>query len=93
MNNELVTSHCINSSSKTYYGDQWVDLEVIVVQDSIISHKINGKTVITYSKPQIGGEYNTMKSRKGELLTGGYIALQSESHPVEFKNIKLLELN
>ena len=93
MDNKLVTTHCIDSSSKTYYGDQWVDLEVIVIQDSIISHKINGKTVISYSKPQIGGEYNTMKSRKGELLTGGYIALQSESHPVEFKNIKLLELN
>lgn len=93
MNGELVTTHCINSSSKTYYDDQWVNLEVLVIQDSIITHKINGKEVLSYSKPQIGGEYNTMKTRKGELLKEGYISLQSESHPIEFRNIELLELD
>jgi len=30
--------------------------------------------------------------RKGELLTEGYIALQAESHPIDFKNIQLLNL-
>jgi hypothetical protein len=29
---------------------------------------------------------------KGQLLTEGYISLQSESHPVEFKNIEILNL-
>ncbi len=93
MKNELITEHCINSSSKTFYGDQWVDLEVLVIQDSIITHKINGKEVLSYSKPQIGGEYNTLISREGELLKSGYISLQSESHPVEFRNVKLLEID
>ncbi len=93
MNGELVTTHCIDSSSKTYYDEQWVNLEVLVIQDSIITHKINGKEVLSYSKPQIGGEYNTMKERKGELLKEGYISLQSESHPIEFRNIELLELH
>ena len=95
---ELVIDHCINSSSKTYYGDQWVNLEVLVIKDSIISHKINGEKVLTYSKPQIGGgdmdEYDaSYKAKIGELLKGGYISFQSESHPVEFKNIELLELD
>ncbi len=94
---ELVTDHCVNSMSETYYGEQWVNLEVLVIKDSIISHKINGKEVLSYSKPQIGGgdmdEYDSVyKTRLGEPLTGGYISLQSESHPVEFRNIKLLEL-
>ncbi len=93
MKNELITEHCINSSSKTFYGDQWVDLEVLVIQDSIITHKINGKEVLSYSKPQIGGEYNTLISREGELLKSGYISLQSESHPIEFRNVKLLEID
>ncbi len=93
MNNELITDHCINSSSKTFYGNQWVNLEVLVVKDSIISHTINGTLVLSYSKPQIGGEYNTLPSRDGEILKNGYISLQSESHPVEFRNIELLELN
>ena len=92
MNDKLVTTHCIDSSSKTYYDDQWINLEVLVIKDSIITHKINGIEVLSYSKPQIGGEYNTMKEREGELLTEGYISLQSESHPIEFRNIELLEL-
>lgn len=31
-------------------------------------------------------------ARDGDILTEGYIALQAESHPVDFKNIKLLNL-
>ena len=98
MGDTLITDHCINSISKTYYGEQWVNLEVLVLKDSIISHKINGKEVLTYSKPQIGGgdmdEYDaSYKTRIGEPLKSGYISLQSESHPVEFRNIELLELS
>ena len=93
MDGKLFTNHCINSSSKTFYGEQWVNLEILVIKDSIITHKINGKEVLTYSKPQIGGEYNTLEKRRGEYLKEGYISLQSESHPIEFRNIKLLELD
>ncbi|MCF6294631.1 MAG: DUF1080 domain-containing protein [Flavobacteriaceae bacterium] len=93
VNGKLVTTHCINSSSKTYYYDQWVNLEVLVIPDSIITHKINGKEVLSYSKPQIGGNYNILKAREGELLKEGYISLQSESHPIEFRNIELLEID
>jgi hypothetical protein len=31
-------------------------------------------------------------NKKGEIITEGYIALQAESHPIDFKNIKLLNL-
>ncbi|MCD6544608.1 MAG: DUF1080 domain-containing protein [Flavobacteriaceae bacterium] len=98
MNGKLQKNHCFNSSSKTYNGDQWVSLEILVRNDSVISHMINGETVITYSKSQIGGSVENVdskvwKSREGEPLKKGYISLQSESHPVEFKNIELLELN
>ncbi|GAA3563201.1 DUF1080 domain-containing protein [Snuella lapsa] len=96
MNNKLETSHCFNSISETYHGDQWVDLEIVVMNDSIITHKINGVDVISYSKPQIGGsvDYNNeqWKSKAGTPLKKGFISLQSESHPVEFRNIEILEL-
>lgn len=97
INNKLVTKHCINSSSKTYNGDQWVNLEILVRNDSIISHKINGETVITYNKPQIGGAVENVndkvwKSKEGRPLKKGYISFQSESHPIEFKKIELMEL-
>ncbi len=93
MDNKLFENHCINSSSKTFYGKEWVDLEILVIRDSIIKHYINGKQVLSYTKPQIGGDFNTMPSREGEILKSGYISLQSESHPIEFKNIELLELD
>jgi hypothetical protein len=32
------------------------------------------------------------QAKVGEVLTEGYIALQAESHPIDFKNIELLNL-
>ncbi|HUH27737.1 DUF1080 domain-containing protein [Gelidibacter sp.] len=97
MDGRLITEHCTNSNSETYYGDQWVNLEVEVHSDSLIIHKINGKEVLRYSKPQYGGadmdDYSpAYKDKIGQTIKGGYISLQSESHPVEFRNIELLEL-
>ena len=92
MNNEQITQHCINSSSDTFYGEEWIEAEVLVLNDSLIKHFINGKEVISYSKPVIGGEYNTLTEREGEALKSGYISLQSESHPIEFKTVELLNL-
>ncbi len=92
INNKLVKDHCISSISETIYDESWVDMEVVVT-DTLITHKINNKEVMSYSNPVIGGGYNTFPEKEGELLTQGYIALQSESHPVEFRDIKILELD
>jgi hypothetical protein len=93
IDHELVTAHCIDSNSETYYGEQWIDLEIEVRNDSVIRHYINGKQVMEYEHPVIGGEYNTLTDLDGKPLKMGFISLQSESHPVEFKNIMLLELH
>lgn len=97
MDDELITEHCITSASQTYHGEQWVNIEIEVRNDSIIKHFINGNEVMRYYKPQYGGgniDYNVAhwKSLEGQPLKSGYISLQSESHPVEFKNIEILEL-
>ena len=88
--------HCINSSSKTYFGDQWVHAELIVLGDSLVTHIINGDTVLQYSKPQIGGgvanRYDPNIKIDGKLLKEGFIALQSEGQEIDFKNIRLLNL-
>jgi len=96
MKDSLVTEHCINSTSETIYNEDWVNVELLVMNDSLISHIINGKEVIRYSKATYGGQFLTntdeWQSKEGKPLKSGYIALQSESHPIEFKNIELLEL-
>ncbi len=33
------------------------------------------------------------QKREGEILTEGYIALQAESHPIDFRNVELLDLS
>jgi len=57
MGDSLTTEHCISSSSKTYRGDQWVTVEMIVFGDSVLHHLVEGDTVLTYYSPTIGGDY------------------------------------
>ncbi|HJS43425.1 MAG TPA: DUF1080 domain-containing protein [Gemmatimonadales bacterium] len=96
MDGKLFTPHCVNSRSQTYHGDQWVRAEVQVLGDSLIRHIVNGDTVLAYSKPQIGGEvvsrFDPAVKQDGKLLTAGYIALQSESHPIDFRKVEILNL-
>ncbi len=93
---KLDTRHCINSTSSTYYGDQWVTAEVEVLGDSLIRHYVNGEKVMEYEKPQIGGgnvdPFDPKVKIDGMLLKEGTISLQSESHPVEFRKVELLNL-
>ena len=91
---ELVTQHCIQSTSKTYHGEEWINFELVVFGDSIMHHIVNGDTVITYSHPQIGGDLpDGFSLREGTPLGSGYIALQAESHPYEFRKVELLDLS
>jgi Domain of Unknown Function (DUF1080) len=88
--------HCIESTSKTYEGEQWVRAELIVLGDSLITHIINGDTVLQYSKPQIGGGVATGFDPKikqdGKLLSTGFIAMQSEGQPIDFRKVEILNL-
>ena len=49
---------------------------------------------MTYSNIKIGGGYlsDNFTDRIGDPLEEGYISLQSEGHPIEFKNIRIREL-
>ena len=88
--------HCINSTSKTYDGDQWVRSEALVLGDSIVKHIINGDTVLTYTKPQhalgVVAGFDPAQLHDGKLVGSGYVALQAEGHNVDFRNVRLLNL-
>jgi hypothetical protein len=96
MDEKLFTNHCISSSSKTYHGDQWVRVEVLVLGDSLMEHFVEGQSVLRYEKPQMGNgnvsNYDEAVKKDGMLIKEGYIALQSESHPVEFRKVELFNL-
>ncbi len=96
MDGELFTPHCVNSTSQTYRGDQWVRATFLVLKDSLIQHYIGGEVVLEYSQPQIGGSnvspVDSSVKQDGKLLTGGYLSFQSESHPIQFRKIALVDL-
>jgi hypothetical protein len=73
-----------------------VKCELVVLGDSLITHIVEGDTVLQYSKPSIGGGVVNGADPKikvdGRPLKTGYIALQSEGQPVDFRNIEILNL-
>ena len=104
-NDRLDFAHCISSNSKTYDGDRWVHVEAIILGDQSITHIVEKDTVLVYEKPQITTSYldddwdrygvtskDYWKKISGKLLSEGYIAIQAESHAIDFKNIELLNL-
>ena len=90
---KLEKRHCISSTSETYHGDQWVTLDIEVDGNSMIRHIVNGEVVIEYSQPQLDGRdadaKKLIEKNGGLILSEGYIALQAESHGVEFRKVQL----
>jgi hypothetical protein len=97
MGGKLITEHCIESRSKTFDGDQWVTVEVEAHGHGKMKHFVNGDLVIEYEQPQLdGSDPDALKlaaERNGDKkLTGGYISLQAESHPIEFRKVEIFPL-
>ena len=94
IDNQLYPDHCYSSNSKTYHGDQWVTFEMIVYGDSLVHHVMEGDTILTYTHLTVGGGN---VSPEPEIPTGklseGYISVQSESHPIDFRKIEVLDLS
>jgi hypothetical protein len=96
IDDELVTQHCIESTSQTYHGDQWVTVEALVLGSELAQHIMEGEVVLEYTAPQIGGGgfsgYEGEPLEEGRLLEEGHIAIQAETHPTQFRTIELLNL-
>jgi hypothetical protein len=95
MDGKLITQHCTNSNSPTLRGDQWVQLEIEVRGSGLVIHRINGNEVMRYEQIQYDPRDPDAKAlMKGDELkiSGGSISLQSESHPVEFRNLMIRPL-
>jgi hypothetical protein len=89
-------NHCIPASEPTKPPGEWVKAEAEVHGDKLVKHRINGKLVFEYTDLKLSPgepEGKALIDAKGsDALSEGYISLQSESHPYEFRNIELLEL-
>lgn len=93
---ELTDAHCVNSTAPTFDGDQWVVAEALVLGPDKIVHYVNGDAVIEYRNMTFGGGvvsgHRPKMKPDGEPLGEGYISLQSEGHPIQFRAVELLNL-
>jgi len=94
MGGQLRTQHCFDSRSKTFRGDQWVRLEIEVDGPRVVRHFINGEEVMRYEQVQFDGRDAEVQRLQGAgVIEGGWISLQSESHPVDFREIVVMRLD
>jgi hypothetical protein len=97
MAGKVIHDHCIDSTSPTLHGDQWVTLEVEVHGHGALINKINGTPVFLCEQPALdpadADAKKIIAARGGNTaLNGGYISLQAESHPCEFRKLELRPL-
>jgi len=97
MDNQLITQHCNNSNYPAIEDSSWVRMELEVHGSEKVIHKINGQVVMEYGKPQYDDTdafaRELMEKGHPQIISEGYIALQAEGHPVEFRNIELMKLS
>ncbi|MEI6140926.1 MAG: DUF1080 domain-containing protein [Mariniphaga sp.] len=91
----LTTEHCIKANSKYYNNNEWVKLDIIVNGDKSTYHVVNGDTVLVWSKAQVGGNLlpENYPVPVGTVLEDGYIALQAEGQPIDFRDIRIMLLD
>lgn len=78
---------------RTFHGDQWVTAE-IEVHDGKVTHYVNGEEILHYEDPRYDTA-NALVKKLGittaDLVKDGYISLQSNSHPMDFRKIEIME--
>ncbi|MDX1908669.1 MAG: DUF1080 domain-containing protein [Bacteroidia bacterium] len=94
LNGKFTDEHCIASDSGHFPDSVWIDLEIVVQGSGATHHIINGDTVLSFTKPQLGGYLlpADYPMPPGTVLRSGYIALQAEGQPIEFRKIRLKKL-
>jgi hypothetical protein len=93
VNGKLTTAHIIEAKGNLSPPDEWVTAEVEVRGHDEVVHRINGVEVLRYQHPQLDPSDPDAKRLLAAgaplKLSSGHIALQAESQPVWFRNVKL----
>lgn len=94
---KLTTDHIVEAVGSLSPLNEWVSVEVEVHGNDLVIHRVNGVEVLRYEHPQLDPrdpDAKRLLALGAPLqLSSGHIALQAESQPVWFRNIriKLLE--
>lgn len=58
-----------------------------------IGHQINNEVVMTYHSPQLSADAASAEANPQLTLNQGFTALQSASHPIDFRRVALGRLD
>lgn len=87
-------SYCTSPTlSRTLHGDDWAIMEIDVREDTI-SHWINGEKILEFTNPRLNPDHDlaaTMIKDGQTAISSGYISLQSNSAPIDFRTIEIKE--
>jgi hypothetical protein len=94
MNGVLETTHCLNSTSPIVPNGRWIKIEILVDRAGNFTHFVDGGQVMHYRAAQYDpgdpDAKNLIAAARGNLrIEQGYIYLQSEGHPVEFRRLEV----
>jgi len=101
LNGKRQAEHCTTSTGPTIPNGTWTKLELEVLPNGQVTERINGAVVHRYADieldpndPMAASDAKRLIAERGGALPvrEGYIALQSEGHPIAFKNIEVQEL-
>lgn len=78
---------------RTFHGDQWVTLE-IDVKEGKIAHFVNVEEILRFENPKFNPADELGKAfivNGNDVVKDGFISLQSNSHPIDFRKIEIKE--
>jgi len=94
INGKKNEAYCsLPTTQRTFHGDQWVTLE-IDVRDGKISHFVNGEEILHFENPKYDARHEQGKKfivGNDDIVKSGFISLQSNSHPIDFRKIEITE--
>ena len=78
---------------KTFTGEEWITAE-IDIRDGKITHYCNGEEILHFENPRYDPKHAIAKTlivNNDDRVKEGYISLQSNSHPIDFRKIEIME--
>jgi hypothetical protein len=93
----VLTDKCSKLSGIAIPGDQWVTILAEVQAGTRVRQVVNGALVVEYTDLVLDEKdadaRRLLSAGADRALTAGYISIQANSHPIEFRRIEILPLD
>ncbi len=94
VNGQPNTSYCTPPTvARPFEGGKWVTAQIDVRSDTI-THYVNGEQILQFTSPRYNPNHPLGKAfinGRNDKVTHGYISIQSNSHPMDFRKIEIME--